>query len=45
MQICDNGIVREMTAEEIEMTNNLPDPESIISKEEAYDILVGDEND
>ena len=45
MLICDNGVIREMTPEEIEMANNLPDPKSIISKEEAYDILVGDEHD
>lgn len=45
MLICDNGVIREMTAEEIEMVSNLPDPESNISKEEAYGILVGDEND
>lgn len=42
MLICDNGVIREMTEDEIEALNNLPDPQSVIDKTEAYDILVGD---
>lgn len=45
MLICDNGVIREMTPEEIKMVSNLPDHESIISKDEAFDILMGEEND
>lgn len=44
MQICDNGIIREMTPEEEDIANNLPDPETVISKDEAFDILMGEEN-
>lgn len=42
MLICDNGVIREMTKEEEEMFNNLPDPSQTIGKDEAYDILVGE---
>lgn len=42
MLICDNGVIREMTQEEIEALENLPDPTTVISKEEAYDILTGE---
>ena len=34
-----------MTLEEEEIANNLPNPNSVLSKDEAYDILVGDAND
>ena len=45
MLICDNGIIREMTPEEEEIANNMPNPNDVLSKDEAYDILVGDAND
>lgn len=42
MLICDNGVIREMTAEEEAMGENLPDPNDIISEEEAFKILLGE---
>ena len=45
MLICDNGVIREMTAEEEAMVENLPEPSTVVSKEEAFDILMGEEND
>lgn len=44
MLICDNGIIREMTAEEETMGENLPNPEDIISEEEAFKILMGEQD-
>jgi hypothetical protein len=44
MQICDNGVIREMTEAEEYMANNLPDPADQVTdtdKAEAYDILMG----
>ena len=44
MQICDNGVVRDMTSAEEYMANNLPDPLDQVTdydKAEAYDILTG----
>lgn len=44
MQICDNGVMRDMTPEEEELANNLPNPEDVVTvedKAEAYDILMG----
>lgn len=43
MLICDNGVIREMTAEEKVMGENLPDPNDIISEEEAFKILMGEQ--
>ena len=45
MLICDNGVIREMTPEEIERYNNLPDPNQQITDTEALDILIGESND
>ena len=42
MLICDNGVIREMTAEEIERYSNLPDPNLSITDKEALDILTGE---
>jgi len=47
MQICDNGIIRDMTEEEEIIANNLPNPlEQVtdLDKAEAYDILTGVES-
>lgn len=40
MKIVDNGIVRDMTAEEEEAFYKDPEP-SVEDKAEAYDILTG----
>ncbi len=40
MKIVDNGIVRDMTAEEEEAFYNDPEP-TAEDKAEAYDILMG----
>lgn len=45
MQICDNGVMRDMTAEEEFTANNLPNPAKQVTAEdkaEAFDILMGD---
>lgn len=41
MQICDNGVMREMTEEEAFTANNLPDPAEQISDAELLSILMG----
>lgn len=44
MKICDNGVIRDMTAEEIEAIANIPEPNSEqenITDEEAMAILLG----
>lgn len=45
MQICDNGVMRDMTAEEEFTANNLPNPAEQVTAEdkaEAFDILMAD---
>lgn len=42
MLICDNGVIREMTPEEEEVANNLPDPSEVINVDEAFNILIGE---
>lgn len=40
--ICDNGVMREMTQEEINILNNLPDPTNPEPEpEEILSILLG----
>ena len=43
MRICDKGVYRDMTEEEIEALNHLPDPEQAVSEKEVVDILLGNE--
>lgn len=38
MRVCDNGVYREATAEEIEAWESTPEPDD---KAEAFDILLG----
>ena len=47
MKICDNGIMREMTQEEIDAISNIPAPEeNPATSEELISILLGgDTND
>lgn len=40
MLICDNGVIREATAEEMKMAEHLPDPESPTT-EELLNIIMG----
>lgn len=42
MWICDNGVMREMTADEEYTANHLPDPEDMIDDAEAFALLIGD---
>ena len=41
MQICDNGVMRDMTEEEEYLANHMPDPNEQIDDSEALDILLG----
>lgn len=41
MQICDNGVMREMTEEEEYTANHLPDPAEQVNDAEALSILLG----
>lgn len=44
MKICDNGIIRDMTQEEIDAIANIPEPGSDdepIADTEAFDIIFG----
>ena len=37
MLICDNGVIREMTPEEVDYGNNLPDPTDPEASAKDYD--------
>lgn len=37
MLICDNGVIREMTQQEIDFGNNLPDPNDPLATESDYE--------
>lgn len=41
MQICDNGVMREMTEEEEYLANHMPDPTEQANYEEILSILIG----
>lgn len=44
MKICDNGIIRDMTQEEIDVIANIPEPgsgEEPIDGAEAFGIIFG----
>lgn len=42
MKICDNGIIREMTQEEIDAISNIPEPEeNPATSEELLSIMLG----
>jgi hypothetical protein len=41
MQICDNGVIRDMTETEEYTANNLPDPAEQVSDTELLNILMG----
>ena len=44
MRICDNGVYRDATPEEIEEFNKIPEPGSIeadLDDAEAFDIIFG----
>lgn len=44
MQICDNGVMREMTEAEEYLANHMPDPNEQINEEEVIEILLGGES-
>lgn len=41
MLICDNGVIREMTEEEMEISNNMPDMDEIATSDEILNIIFG----
>lgn len=41
MQICDNGVMRDMTEEEEYLANHMPDPNEQTTDAEALSILLG----
>lgn len=42
MQICDNGMIREATDEEIAMFDSAASPEETVTAEEIAAILLGE---
>lgn len=42
MKICDNGIIRDMTQEEIEGITDLQNPEELTDSSEALSIILGE---
>ena len=41
MQICDNGVMREMTEEEVYSAEHMPEPSEQISDHDALSVLLG----